>query len=185
MTPIIPSPGGGNAVSLGSAQAPAAPCVLVIFGASGDLTKRLLMPALYNLACDGLLPDRFCIVGLAMDDLTTEAFREKMAANIQQFCTRKEVDPKTWEWLSSRLNYLPGKFDDPSAFARLSELVSKLDEQYQAHGNVLFYMATPPSVFGLISDNLEKAGFKTSSAGWKRTTLSKSRSATTCLPRSR
>ena len=66
-----PSPGG--------VQAPAEPCVLVIFGASGDLTKRLLMPALYNLACDGLLPDRFCIVGLAMDDLSTEAFRERIA----------------------------------------------------------------------------------------------------------
>jgi glucose-6-phosphate 1-dehydrogenase len=144
-----------------------------IFGASGDLTKRLLMPAFYNLACDGLLPEQFAIVGIAMDEFTTESFREKMSQDIKQFSTRKEFDQKTWDWLCSRLYYMPGKFDDNAAFARLAELVSKLDKQYQALGNVLFYMATPPSVFGLISDNLEKAGFKTSSAGWKRIIVEK------------
>ena len=158
---------------MNSAQAPAAPCVLVIFGASGDLTKRLLIPAFYNLACDGLLPEQFAIVGIAMDEFTTESFREKMSNDIKQFSTRKEFDPKPWDWLCSRLHYMQGKFDDSTAFARLSELVSKLDKQYQASGNVLFYMATPPSVFGLISDNLEKAGFKTSSAGWKRIIVEK------------
>jgi glucose-6-phosphate 1-dehydrogenase len=163
----------GSASVLGSPQAPAQPCVLVIFGASGDLTKRLLMPAFYNLACDGLLPEQFAIVGIAMDELTTESFREKMSNDIRQFSTRSEVDPKKWDWLSSRLNYTPGKFDDEAAFARLKELVSTLDQKYQARGNVLFYMATPPSVFGLISDNLQKAGFKTSSAGWKRIIVEK------------
>jgi len=155
------------------AQAPANPCVLVIFGASGDLTKRLLMPAFYNLACDGLLPSQFAIVGIAMDDFTTESFREKMSNDIQQFSTRKEFDPQTWDWLCSRLYYTQGKFDDDRAFARLAEVVSNLDAQYQASGNVLFYMATPPSVFGLISNHLEQAGFKTSSAGWKRIIVEK------------
>ena len=75
-------------------QAPAVPCVLVIFGASGDLTKRLLMPAIYNLACDGLLPEQFAIVGLAMDEFTTESFRDKMSNDIKQFSTRKEFDRK-------------------------------------------------------------------------------------------
>jgi glucose-6-phosphate 1-dehydrogenase len=158
---------------LGTVQAPAEPCILVIFGASGDLTKRLLMPAFYNLACDGLLPEQFAIVGIAMDPFTTESFREKMSIDIKQFSTRKEFDPKPWDWLCSRLNYMQGKFDDNASFASLSELVTKLDQQYQARGNVLFYMATPPSVFGLISDNLEKAGFKTSSAGWKRIIVEK------------
>ena len=158
---------------LGSVQAPAEPCVLVIFGASGDLTKRLLMPSFFNLACDGLLPEQFAIVGIAMDDLTTEHFREKMSTDIKQFSTRKTFDAEKWDWLCSRLYYTQGKFDDNAAFARLAELVAKLDQQYQAHGNVLFYMATPPSVFGLISDNLEKAGFKTNSAGWKRIIVEK------------
>src|SRR5579863_8592536 len=110
----------------GSAQAPASPCVLVIFGASGDLTKRLLMPAFYNLACDGLLPDQFAIVGIAMDELSTESFRERMSNDIRQFSTRKEFDAKTWDWLCSRLHYTQGKFDDNAAFARLAELVSEL-----------------------------------------------------------
>jgi glucose-6-phosphate 1-dehydrogenase len=163
----------GSAATPGRAQAPAEPCVLVIFGASGDLTKRLLMPSFYNLACDGLLREQFAIVGIAMDEFTTESFRQKMSDDIKQFSTRKEFDTKTWDWLCSRLHYMQGKFDDSAAFARLAELVSKLDQQYQARGNVLFYMATPPPVFGLISDNLEKAGFKTSSAGWKRIIVEK------------
>ena len=173
MTQPVSSLKTWNTSTLSSAQAPAEPCVLVIFGASGDLTKRLLMPAFYNLACDGLLPEQFAIVGIAMDEFTTESFREKMSNDIKQFSTRKEFDTKTWDWLCSRLYYTQGKFDDNAAFARLAELVSKLDQQYQARGNVLFYMATPPSVFGLISDHLEKAGFKTSSAGWKRIIVEK------------
>ena len=146
---------------------------MVIFGASGDLTKRLLVPALYNLACDGLLPDQFAIAGVAMDEFTTESFREKMSHDVRQFSTRKEFDAETWDWLCSRIYYTPGKFDDDAAFARLAELVAQLDQQYQTSGNVLFYMATPPSVFGLISDSLDKAGFKTSSDGWKRIIVEK------------
>ena len=173
MTQATSSQESGSASALRPAQAAAEPCIVVIFGASGDLTKRLLMPSFYNLACDGLLPEQFAILGIAMDSLTTESFRERMSTDIKQFSTRKEFDAKTWDWLCSRLNYMPGKFDDTAAYAGLAELVSKLDKQYQAHGNVLFYMATPPSVFGLISDNLEKAGFKTSSAGWKRIIVEK------------
>jgi glucose-6-phosphate 1-dehydrogenase len=173
MTPPIRYLSAGDASALDSRQAPAEPCVLVIFGASGDLTKRLLIPAIYNLACDGLLPEEFAIVGIAMDEFTTEQFREKMSNDIRRFSTRTEIDTKTWDWLCSRLYYTQGKFGDDTVFARLKDLVSKLDTQYQARGNVLFYMATPPSVFGLISDNLEKAGFKTSSAGWKRIIVEK------------
>src|ERR1019366_7218362 len=158
---------------LETAQPHAEPCVIVIFGASGDLTKRLLMPAFYNLVCDGLLPEQLAIVGTAMDEFTTESFREKMSVDIRQFSTRKEFDLKAWDWLCSRLSYTPGKFDDNAAFSRMAELAEKLDQQYQARGNVLFYMATPPSVFGLISSNLERAGFKTNSAGWKRIIVEK------------
>ena len=79
MTQPISFLNAGRASSVGSTQASAEPCVLVILGASGDLTKRLLLPAFYNLACDGLLPEQFAIVGLAMDEFTTESFREKMS----------------------------------------------------------------------------------------------------------
>jgi glucose-6-phosphate 1-dehydrogenase len=154
------------------ASPPGDPCLLVIFGASGDLTKRLLMPALYNLQADGLLPPQFAIVGTAMDELTTDGFRERMSRDIRTFNTRKEFDPKVWDSLCSRLYYTPGKFGDLPAFTRLYELVTRLDAQYQARGNVLFYMATPPSVFGLISGNLDKAGFK-KLPGWKRMIVEK------------
>ncbi len=151
---------------------PGDPCIMVIFGASGDLTKRLLMPALYNLVCDGLLPAQFAVVGIAMDDLTTESFREHMSRDIRSFHTRKEFDASAWDSLCSRLYYTPGKFGDEAAFARLFELVGRLDAQHQARGNTLFYMATPPSVFGLISTNLDKAGFK-KRKGWKRIIVEK------------
>ena len=148
------------------------PCVMVIFGASGDLTKRLLMPALYNLACDGLLPRQFAVVGTAMDDLSTETFRERMSQSIQSFNTRSQFDPAIWDGLCSRLHYTPGKFDDGAAYVRLRELVSRLDAEYRAGGNVLFYFATPPSCFGLISANLDRAGFK-QFPGWKRIIVEK------------
>jgi glucose-6-phosphate 1-dehydrogenase len=154
------------------ASRPGDPCIMVIFGASGDLTKRLLMPAVYNLLCDGLLPAQFAIVGMAMDPLTSEDFREKMSRDIRTFNTRGEVDAKRWDDLCARLYYTPGKFDDGPAFARLHELVSRLDGQYHAGGNVLFYLATPPSVFGLISGNLDRAGFKTG-PGWRRIIVEK------------
>src|SRR5262245_39955043 len=122
------------------------PCTLVIFGASGDLTKRLLMPALFNLKCDRLLSEQFAIVGMAMDELTTEQFRERMSNDIKQFATRKTVDETVWSAFRNHLYYTPGRFDDPAAFAKLLELVKQLDKERHALGNVLFYMATPPSV---------------------------------------
>src|SRR5262245_61315166 len=81
---------------------PGDPCIMVIFGASGDLTKRLLMPALYNLLLDGLLPKQFAIVGVAMDEMTTEAFRERMSKDIREFNTRKDFDAKAWDDLCGR-----------------------------------------------------------------------------------
>src|SRR5580692_9274277 len=95
---------------------PSQPCVMLIFGASGDLTKRLLVPALYNLACDGLLSKSFALLGTAMDALTTDEFRERMSTDIKKFHTRKEFDPKVWEDLVSRFHYIPGGFSDMGVF---------------------------------------------------------------------
>ena len=89
------------AVDLRSGQAAhvASPGVLVILGASGDLTKRLLMPALYNLACDGLLPDDFAVVGMARGLMTTESFRGQQREEIARFHTRRSFDEQRWQWL--------------------------------------------------------------------------------------
>jgi glucose-6-phosphate 1-dehydrogenase len=148
------------------------PCIMVIFGASGDLTKRLLMPALYNLLCDGLLPAKFAIVGLARDEWTTADFRERMAGDLRTFSTRKDFDPKTAHGLCERLHYLSGEFGDDAAFSRLHVLVKQLAGELGTGGNILFYLATPPAVFGLISSRLDKARFK-ESAGWKRIIVEK------------
>ena len=152
--------------------APGDPCIMVIFGASGDLTRRLLVPALYNLACDGLLPDRFAVVGIALDELTTDDFRGRMSESIRAFNTRKEFDPAAWDRLSSRLHYVPGDFGDEASYTRLLELVTRLDAEREAGGNVLFYMATPPSLFGLISGHLDRAGVGRF-PGWTRIIVEK------------
>ncbi len=151
------------------------PCIMVIFGASGDLTKRLLVPSLYNLACDGLLADNFAVLGCANTEMSTEDFRARMSGEedgIKKFHTRKEFEPEEWDKLVSRFHYQPCGFDDKAAYARLKETIAKLDTQYQTGGNVLFYFATAPSFFGMICDNLYYAGFR-EGPGWKRIIVEK------------
>ncbi len=152
---------------------PGDPCVLVLFGACGDLTKRLLMPAIYNLTCDGLLPEQFAIVGADRTDLTSEQFRARLsdeADGIKKFNTRKDFSPEIWEKIAGRLYYVnTGPAD---GYAKLAEEVKKLDAQYDAKGNVLFYFAVPPSVFGLISGKLYENGFK-EGKGWRRIIVEK------------
>jgi glucose-6-phosphate 1-dehydrogenase len=154
-------------------DAPAPPCILVIFGASGDLTKRLLMPALYNLACDGLLSKNFALIGIAMDEMTTEQFRAKMTTDIKQFSTRKSFDEEVWKDLAGRLYYTPGKFDDLKAFERLRDLIRKLDAEQSTGGNIVYYFATPPVVFGMISDNLARTDLIATERGWRRVIVEK------------
>ena len=107
--PQPPAPAG---LAAAMDSPPGDPCIMVIFGASGDLTKRLLMPALYNLHSDGLLPAQFAVVGIALDELTTDTFRERMSRDIRQFNTRTDFDEKAWNDLCGRLYYTPGKFGD-------------------------------------------------------------------------
>src|ERR1700683_4788111 len=97
---------------------PGDPCVMVIFGASGDFTKRKLIPALYNLAKDNLLSKEFALVGFARNELTTEQFRDMIGKEIGEYATTK-VDADLWHWLARRIYYLSGDFDDPPAYERL------------------------------------------------------------------
>ena len=107
---------------------------IIIFGASGDLTKRLLVPAMYNLACDGLLNERFAVLGTATTDLDDAAFRERMSGDdgIRQFHTRKSFDVETWDALAKRFHYKPGRFDDLDHFKALKERVAQLDSEVGA-----------------------------------------------------
>ena len=142
-----------------SGAPPAPPGVLVILGASGDLTKRLLLPALLNLASDGLLPDAFAVVGMGKTPLDTASFRAQQRQDIRGFATRPSFDEAAWEWLEPRLHYITGEFDDPGAFARLRTLVEEVGAASGAAANTLLYLAISPEFFALVNRQLDAAGF--------------------------
>ncbi len=137
---------------------PGDPCVVVIFGASGDLTKRLLLPALYNLAYDGLLPHSFALIGTARTHMDHESFRDQMSTDIRQFTTRDAFDERVWDELSRCLYYMPANFEDPAAYQGLARLLDEVDVKHKTQGNHLFYLAVPPVVFSMISRQLGLAG---------------------------
>lgn len=150
------------------------PFVLVVFGASGDLTKRLLVPALYNLECDGLLSNKVAVLGTATRPMSSADYRAKLSGDegIRKFHTRKEFDEQAWDRLISRFEYMSGPFEDIEHFKRIKSKIRELDEKVGAGGNVLFYFATSPSFFGLLCKNLHDAGCK-EGAGWKRIIVEK------------
>lgn len=148
-------------------------CIMVLFGASGDLTKRLLTPSLYNLARDGMLPRQFGIVGVAMTDWSTRDFRAHLTDSLHQFTTRHTVQEEVWEGFVNNIHYVKGLFDDPVTYTKLAATLMQLDDRLQTDGNVLFYMATPPSLFGMISRQLKRAGLCEESQGWRRLIVEK------------
>src|SRR5438309_10124748 len=97
---------------------PGDPCIMVIFGASGDLTKRKLIPALYNLAKDNLLSKDFALIGVARSNLSTDQFRDDLSHEIKEFATG-DVDPKVWDDFVKRIYYVPGVFDDAELYQRI------------------------------------------------------------------
>src|SRR5579864_3335723 len=123
------------------------PCVMVIFGASGDLTRRKLIPALYNLARAQLLSREFAVVGIARSPMSTEDYCKKVSEDMKQFATG-DVDPDLWEWFVRRMHYLSGNFDDPATYPKLKELLAKIDKDHSTHGNYFYYLATVPDAFG-------------------------------------
>ncbi len=152
---------------------PAGPCLMIIFGAAGDLTMRKLVPALYNLAKSGLLPKQFAVVGMARTELTTEAFRQKMTSDISRYATDK-IDPELWNWFIQRLYYQPGTFSDPEAYRRLESLLSEVNTRHGTEGNYLFYLATGPSFFCEIIRQIGNAGLTQQTDGlWRRVIIEK------------
>jgi glucose-6-phosphate 1-dehydrogenase len=134
------------------------PCALVIFGASGDLTKRKLLPALYNVSTSGLLPERFAVIGFAFDEMNTDKFRDTLTSEMKEF-VGEALDEKAWhETFAKRIFYARGNFEDPQAYAELAKTLSNVDRECGTEGNYLFYLATPPSFFGKIIKQLGDAG---------------------------
>ena len=138
-------------------ERPADPCAIVIFGAGGDLTKRKLVPALYNLRCHGLLPAEFSIVGIGRAELTHDTFREQMGRDIREFATIA-VDAATWKEFEDRLYFLKAEFDDDASYRDLGTLLAEAQKKHGTAGNALFYLATPPAAFATIAKRLAAAG---------------------------
>jgi glucose-6-phosphate 1-dehydrogenase len=152
---------------------PAPPCAMVIFGASGDLTKRKLVPALYNLAASGLLPDDFAIVGVARAELTTDEYRARLARDLSEFATG-QPDPGVTSQLMARFHYMPGNVQDPETYERLRAALEKTDAQHGTAGCYLFYLATGPEFFASIIEQLGSSGLsRESNERWRRVIIEK------------
>jgi glucose-6-phosphate 1-dehydrogenase len=149
------------------------PCVMVIFGAAGDLTGRMLIPALYNLARAQLLPREFAVVGVARAQMSDEDFRKKVYEHVKEYCTEC-VESDLWEWFASLFFYFQGDFSNDSLYPKLKEFLAKIDRDHSTHGNFFYYMATAPNYFGPTVEKLAAAGLMEQNEGhWRRVIVEK------------
>src|SRR3989442_11133431 len=128
------------------------PAAMVIFGASGDLTARKLMPALYNLALNRYLPSGFSVIGVADTALTEDEFRAHMEQAVQKYSRSQPVDRAVWQSLAEGISYVRMPFDDEAGYGRLAAELDRLDRERGANGNPVFYLATAPPFFFVIVD---------------------------------
>jgi glucose-6-phosphate 1-dehydrogenase len=149
---------------------PAGPCVIVVFGATGDLTKRKLAPAIFNLVKARLVSGNFGVLGVSVDDLSLEQFRNQVTAFLQPEDQGKE----DWQWFTQRLYYERGKFEDSETFSNLRKRLSDFDRELGTGGNYLFYLATSPTFFAPIVQQLGQAGVTNQQSGcWRRVVIEK------------
>ena len=155
-------------------------CALVIFGAGGDLTKRLVVPALYNLAKQDLLPEHFAIIGFDHNDKSTEEWRDGLHDFLEQTVESgtgefedKSIDEKVWQKLTSNMRYMSGDFLKVESFQQLRDLLSKTDREEELDGNAVFYLAAADRFFGPIVEQLGKAGLAKQEQGWRRVVIEK------------
>src|SRR5579863_2400371 len=151
------------------------PCTIVFFGASGDLFKRMLIPAIYNLRLDDILPQNFGLIGFARTPYTDEEFRDYCKQNIDQFSRSGPVKDSLWNDLAQRIGYITADFDDTKHFKDLKTKLEEYEKQLGCGRNRLFYLATPPSVFPKIIDQLRRAGLDphSNTQGWSRIIIEK------------
>jgi glucose-6-phosphate 1-dehydrogenase len=146
---------------------------MVIFGASGDLTKRKLLPALVNLTRDRLLPREFAVIGLARRPMADADFRRKLGDELREFM-RQPVDAELWKSLEPRVFYLSGDLRDPATYRSLSERLARCDREHHTAGNYLFYLATAPEYFAEAARQLGESGLARQDEGhWRRVVIEK------------
>ena len=157
-----------------SASSPAPPCMLVLFGGSGDLARRKLLPSLYNLAKHGFLDEHFAVLALGSKPLSDEAMRERLAEAVQEFC-EQPIDSALLEHLKSATYYRRGPFNRGEELESLRQPLEEIAARHGTQGNVVYYLATPPEAFGSIGTGLGKAGLVKPTAGdsWTRIIVEK------------
>lgn len=138
----------------------APPVILVIFGASGDLTQRKLVPALFDLFDEqpSLLPREFAVLGFSRTALSDDQFRDSLREGVQRFARHAPISERAWRSFSSNLHYQPGQFDQPGSYRQLGERLAELDREHGTRGNRIFYLATPPELFPVITVQLGQSG---------------------------
>jgi glucose-6-phosphate 1-dehydrogenase len=148
------------------------PCAMVIFGASGDLTRRKLMPALYTLKQEKFLPDGFCVVGFSRTDMSHDEFRSVMHSSVGQF-SDSPVDQQSWDNFAQHLFYLPAHVAHPEDYVKLRSFLDQLDREHGTVGNRLYYLAVPPSQIEGIVGHLARTGLARPERGWTRIIVEK------------
>ncbi|WP_347490717.1 glucose-6-phosphate dehydrogenase [Desulfoscipio sp. XC116] len=147
-------------------------CILVIFGGTGDLTHRKLMPALYNLQCSQKLPGQFAVVAVGRRDKSHEDYRYEVYASIKNF-SRFDIREQSWDKLHRRIYYRQFNFTDPGGYIGLADFLRQLDEQYQTRGNRIFYLAVAPEYFSVIVEKLQACGLAHHGKSWQRVMIEK------------
>src|SRR6516162_10052893 len=162
-----------NQISNSEQPAKASPCVMIIYGASGDLTKRKLLPALVNLAKESLLSQQFAIIGFAFDQMTTDSFRQKLTEEVKEHSSAP-LDEKLWKWFLERTYYIQGDFVDSAAYQRLKDHIAVAQKTHNTGGNLFHYLAVAPKFFSPIVRKLSEVGLTQEANGkWVRVIVEK------------
>ena len=175
----IPEPGKQSSIT------PADPCTIVIFGASGDLARRKLVPALYGLAAQNCLARRFAIIGFARTPMTDEAFQKTAVESVKKFADANTLREAECKEFANALAYVSGDYHQPDAFEKLKKRLEDLDREHNLNGNRLFYLATPPDIYPIIIEQLDKAGLSKNPNGksWTRVIIENPMAAIWLRPR--
>src|SRR5919112_2272441 len=151
----------------------AEPCAVVIFGASGDLARRKLIPALYRLVQERVLPAEFAIVGLGRTAMTDDEFREKMKAAVVEFSESKSVDEEVWRSFAAGMQFIPSDINNAECYGVLAKKLEEVDRERGTGGNRLFYLSVAPEFYAKAVEHLGEAGVTKQDKGWVRVLIEK------------